>query len=431
MAEAEEEFRAAADLEDELSCPICLCFYRNPVSLSCHHSFCKECIQKALAAQQQAKATYSCPMCKVHLGPFLELHKNFQLCSIVEKFQTASSKGKPGKEKASPQGKEIIPCDFCLEQAHTAVKTCLTCEASLCQAHLRKHNAKAAQKDHVLVEPSDNSSLQERKCGKHGKLLECYCEDDLAFVCVMCSIAGSHKGHSIITLKEEYDKELAVFSDTMELMQKKKSAMNKTLEELQKSENQLQIRAEVDQREKQILADIQASEKKQLSDIATLKKQTEKKRDEAAKDLQDLQMLKVQTDPFQFLREFKLAQDRINHQDFSTDSMDILALQLDQATIAAARSWTQQYISNLHSLMQAVHSQFINQTQKKRAAPHSRDHFQNQGKCSKILLLLLKTVGHISSLEGRYLTCILYCAALSDLPVRGEARGNAEDRYRA
>ncbi|XP_029768812.1 E3 ubiquitin/ISG15 ligase TRIM25-like [Terrapene carolina triunguis] len=372
MAEAEEEFRAAAALEDELTCPICLCFYSNPVSLSCQHSFCKECIQKALAAQQQAKATYSCPMCKVQLGPFLELHKNFQLCSIVETFQTASSKGKKGKEKASPQGKETIPCDFCLEQPHTAVKTCLTCEASLCQAHLSKHNAKAAQKDHVLVDPSDNSSLQERKCGKHGKLLECYCEDDQVFVCMMCSIAGSHKGHSVISLKEEYDKELVVLSDSVKLMQENKSAMNKTLGELQKSENQLQlnkktlnaqlsnlfkeIKAAVDQKEKQILAHIQSSEKKQLSEIATLKKQTEKKRDEAEKGLQDLQMLRAQTDPFHFLREFKLAQDRINNQNFRTDSMEVLPLQLDQATIADVRRWTQQYISNLDSQMQEVHS---------------------------------------------------------------------------
>ncbi|XP_074816703.1 E3 ubiquitin-protein ligase Midline-1-like isoform X3 [Natator depressus] len=363
MAEAEEEFRAAADLEDELSCPICLCFYRNPVSLSCHHSFCKECIQKALAAQQQAKATYSCPMCKVQLGPFLELHKNFQLCSIVEKFQTTSSKGKQGKEKASPQGKEIILCDFCLDQPHTAVKTCLTCEASLCQAHLSKHSAKAAQKDHVLVEPSDNSSLQERKCGEHGKLLECYCEDDLVFVCMMCSITDSHKGHNIITLKEEYDKKLL-----------NKKTLNAQLSNLFK-----EIKAEVDQKEKQILANIQSSEKKQLSDIATLKKQTEKKRDEAVKGLQNLQMLSAQTDPFRFLREFKLAQDRINNQDFSTDSMEVLALQLDQATIAGVRSWTQQYISNLDSLMQVMHSQFINQTQRNRAAPDFRDHFHYQG----------------------------------------------------
>ncbi|XP_067422844.1 E3 ubiquitin/ISG15 ligase TRIM25-like [Emydura macquarii macquarii] len=391
MAEAEEEFRAAADLEDELSCPICLCFYKNPVSLNCRHSFCRACIQKVLAAQQQAKATYSCPMCKVQLGPFLELHKNFQLSSIVEKFLATSSKGKQGKEKASPQEKkeEIIPCDFCLEQPQAAVKTCLACEASLCQAHLSKHNAKAAKKDHVLIEPCDNSSLQERKCHEHGKMLECYCEDDLVFVCMLCSITGSHRGHCIITLKEACDKEQVILSHTVKLMQENKNAMNKTLGELQKSENQLElnkktfsaqlsnlfkeIKAEVDQKEKQILAEIKSSENKQLSDITTLKQQTEKKRDEAAQNLQDLQMLRAQTDPFLFLKEFKLAQDRINNQDFSTASMEVLAMELDQATIADLRNWTQHYISNLNSLMQVVHNKFSTQTQRNRTVPDFRD----------------------------------------------------------
>uniref|UniRef100_A0A8C0BLJ2 RING-type domain-containing protein n=1 Tax=Buteo japonicus TaxID=224669 RepID=A0A8C0BLJ2_9AVES len=79
MAKAKEEFGGGASLEDELSCPICLCLYRNPVSLSCGHSFCKQCIQKALGAQQQSKTPYSCPMCKLQLGPILELQKNFQL----------------------------------------------------------------------------------------------------------------------------------------------------------------------------------------------------------------------------------------------------------------------------------------------------------------------------------------------------------------
>ncbi|XP_074865820.1 E3 ubiquitin-protein ligase Midline-1-like isoform X2 [Carettochelys insculpta] len=358
MAEADEEFQAAAGLEDELLCPICLCFYKNPVSLSCHHSFCKECIQKALAAQQKAKATYSCPMCKLELGPLLELRKNFQLCSIVEKFLATSSNGKQGKQEASPQGKkEIITCDFCLEQPHTAVKICLTCEASLCPSHLSKHNAKAAKKDHVLVDTSYQDSLQERKCDQHGKLLECYCEDDLVLACMMCSITGSHKGHTFITLKEKYDKD-----------QLNEKTLTAQLSNLFK-----EIKAEVEQKEKEILADIQSNAKNQLSDIMMLKKQTEKKRDEAERHLQDLQMLGLQMDPFLFVRELKLAQDRIDNQDFSADSMEVLALQLDHATIANVKSRTQAYISELDSLKRVVQSSFLSQAQRNRAAPDYRD----------------------------------------------------------
>lgn len=207
MAKAREEFGGGASLEDELSCPICLCLYRNPVSLSCGHSFCKQCIQKALSAQQQSKAPYSCPMCKLQLGPILELQKNFQLCSIVEAFLATTSKGQQGEGSAEGK-KEVVPCDFCLDKSWPAVKTCLICDASLCQAHLNKHNAKASQQDHVLVEVGASGVAEERRCLEHGRLLECYCQDEGQCICVLCSIAGCHKGHSIITLKEAHDKEL-------------------------------------------------------------------------------------------------------------------------------------------------------------------------------------------------------------------------------
>ncbi|KFZ57673.1 E3 ubiquitin/ISG15 ligase TRIM25, partial [Antrostomus carolinensis] len=147
------------------------------------------------------KATYSCPMCKIQLGPILELQKNFQLCSIVEAFLATTSKGQQGKGSAEGK-KEGVPCDFCLDQSQPAVKTCLICDASLCQAHLNKHNTKASQQVHVLVEVGGGGLAAERKCLEHGRLLECYCQNEGQYICMLCSIAGCHKGHSIITLKE-------------------------------------------------------------------------------------------------------------------------------------------------------------------------------------------------------------------------------------
>ncbi|XP_059681461.1 E3 ubiquitin/ISG15 ligase TRIM25 [Gavia stellata] len=376
MAKAREEFGGGASLEDELSCPICLCLYRNPVSLSCGHSFCKQCIQKALGAQQQSKAPYSCPMCKLQLGPILELQKNFQLCSIVEAFLATASKGQWGEDSAEGK-KEVVPCDFCLDGAQPAVKTCLICDASLCQAHLNKHNAKASQQDHVLVEVGAGGVAEERRCREHGRLLECYCQEEGLYICVLCSIVGCHKGHSIITLKEAHDKQLGELSGTVTWLQERKNALATALEELQKNENQLktntktvtsqlqklfeEMKSEMVQKEKKILSDIQSNEKKQLADITKVKKEMEQRRDEAAQHLQSLQKMREQPDIFIFFKEFKLAMDRIVSQNFGVRRMDVVVVQLDQARIDNYRRLTRDFVSRLGLLLQGVRGELTNQ----------------------------------------------------------------------
>ncbi|XP_009316764.1 PREDICTED: E3 ubiquitin/ISG15 ligase TRIM25-like isoform X1 [Pygoscelis adeliae] len=376
MTNAREEFGGGASLEDELSCPICLCLYRNPVSLSCGHSFCKQCVQKALSAQQQSKAPYSCPMCKLQLGPILELQKNFQLCSIVEAFLATTSKGQQGKGSAEEK-KELVPCDFCLDWSQPAVKTCLICDASLCQAHLNKHNAKASQQDHILVEVGAGSVAEERRCLEHGRLLECYCQDEGQYICMLCSIAGCHKGHSIITLKEAHDNQLRELSNIVRWLQERKSALATALEELHKSENQLktntktvtsqlqklfeEMKTDMIQKEKKILSDIQSNEKKQLADINKVKKEMEQRRDEAAQHLQSLQKMREQTDIFIFCKEFKLAVGRIASQNFSSRSMDVVVVQVDQARIDRCRRLMWDFMSQQDSLLQGVHSELTNQ----------------------------------------------------------------------
>ncbi|OXB80949.1 UNVERIFIED_CONTAM: hypothetical protein H355_006032, partial [Colinus virginianus] len=204
MAKAKGEFAGSSSLEDELSCSICLSLYRNPVVFSCGHSFCKQCAQQALRAQKKADASYSCPLCRVELGPILELHENFHLCSIVEMYLSNKEK----QDEGSALEKDAVPCDLCLDKPQAAVKMCLVCDASLCQAHLDKHSARASQRDHILVEVGKSGSMEERRCQEHGKVLEYFCQDEGLFICVLCSITGSHKGHEILTLKEAHDKNL-------------------------------------------------------------------------------------------------------------------------------------------------------------------------------------------------------------------------------
>ncbi|XP_056204777.1 E3 ubiquitin/ISG15 ligase TRIM25-like isoform X5 [Falco biarmicus] len=382
MAKAKEGYGRGASLEDELSCPICLSLYRDPVLLSCGHSFCKQCIQKALSAQQQSKATYSCPVCQLQLGPILDLQKNFQLCSIVEAFLATTSKEQ--QDEGSAEEKEVVPCDFCLDWSQPAVKTCLNCDASLCQAHLNKHNAKASQQDHVLVEVGAGGLVEERKCLEHGRLLECYCQDDRQYICMLCSIAGCHKGHNILSLKETHDRQLSELMDIVTWLQECKSALATALEELQETKNQLktntetvtsqlqmlfeEMKTEMTQKEKKILSDIQSNEKKQLAYITKVKKKMEQRRHKAAQHLQSLQKMKEQTDVFLFLKEFKLAKDRIRSQNFCVEGTDMVVVQLDQARIDCCRRLMWDFMSHLGSLLEDVHSELTNQIKRNSGA---------------------------------------------------------------
>ncbi|XP_027135032.1 nuclear factor 7, ovary [Larimichthys crocea] len=46
--------------EKDLSCPVCHDIFKDPVILSCSHSFCKDCLQR----WWRGKQTHKCPLCK-------------------------------------------------------------------------------------------------------------------------------------------------------------------------------------------------------------------------------------------------------------------------------------------------------------------------------------------------------------------------------
>jgi len=101
--------------------------------------------------------------------------------------------------KEAPLGPDDVVCDSCIESPCRALKSCLTCLVSYCEAHLRPHLENAKFQNHRLVEPLRD--IERRTCESHRWPLELYCCADGRCVCQDC-VAEEHRGHNTVPVAE-------------------------------------------------------------------------------------------------------------------------------------------------------------------------------------------------------------------------------------
>ncbi|XP_078073398.1 zinc-binding protein A33-like [Mustelus asterias] len=106
-------------MEDELCCAVCHDLYKDPVLLSCVHSFCRSCI-----SQYWEKAvTASCPICRKETSS-QDLRPNRTLSNIVELFVKTDEGDKIQLECSRHQEKLKV---FCKTDNQTI---CVVCQTS-------------------------------------------------------------------------------------------------------------------------------------------------------------------------------------------------------------------------------------------------------------------------------------------------------------
>ncbi|XP_067312914.1 nuclear factor 7, brain-like [Pseudorasbora parva] len=208
---------------EELSCPVCLEIFKDPVFLSCSHSICKECLQQFWKTQD----TQECPVCRRRSSkdepPFNLTLKNLCDSLIKERNERRSSES---EEICSLHSEKLKL--FCLEDKQPV---CVVCRDS------KQHdNHKFRPISEVVSSYKEEfntalTSLQNKL--KHGEEMKGECDETIQHI-------ESQAEHTERQIKEEFEKlhqflrdeEEATITALREEEEQKKQRMKEKLEEM-------------------------------------------------------------------------------------------------------------------------------------------------------------------------------------------------------
>uniref|UniRef100_A0A8C3UM47 Uncharacterized protein n=1 Tax=Catharus ustulatus TaxID=91951 RepID=A0A8C3UM47_CATUS len=172
--------RVSAPLRGSASCPICLEFFRDPVSIHCGHHFCRACIERCW---EWPTDRFACPRCR-DTAPQRSLRPSPELARVLE-IARRLSRGEAlgGDEEEEEEGEE--------------------------------------------------------GCRRHREPLEVFCRQDGALLCAICRESRAHRAHDrapeqiqarLQTLKDDRDK----------LLEFREAEMRRNWEFLEKTEAERQ-----------------------------------------------------------------------------------------------------------------------------------------------------------------------------------------------
>ncbi|NXY11555.1 TRIM7 ligase, partial [Pteruthius melanotis] len=175
---------ARDELPGEASCPICLEYFRDPVSIHCGHHFCRSCIERCW---EWPTAGFACPRCR-DAAPERSLRPSRELARVLE-IARRLSRGE-------------------------------------------------------AVGTGEEEEEEEEGCQRHREPLEVFCKEDGALLCAICRESRAHRAHTVLPVPEvvqEYQGQIQAQLQTLKddrdkLLEFREAEMRRNWEYLEKTE---------------------------------------------------------------------------------------------------------------------------------------------------------------------------------------------------
>ncbi|KAM9772731.1 tripartite motif-containing protein 16 isoform X1 [Syngnathus typhle] len=212
---------------------------------------------------------------------------------------------------------DAVVCDSCMERPQRALKSCLTCLVSYCEAHLRPHLENAKFQQHRLVAPLRD--IERRTCESHKWPLELFCRADARCLCRDC-LADDHRGHDAVPVAQARRQLEAELKDKLGEMTKTVKAAENAIDKLQLNAVSIQnsvtqvrdvvraqfeqLRAAAEQAEKQVSDILEVEEKQALGQAEGIRAHLEQRCGELNKTRAQMDKLSRHKNDVDFLQEY-------------------------------------------------------------------------------------------------------------------------------
>lgn len=210
-----------------------------------------------------------------------------------------------------------VLCDSCMDSPSKALKSCLTCLVSYCEAHLRPHLEKAKFKNHRLVDPLHDIDC--RTCEVHQLPLERFCVIDGCCVCLDCE-KQEHEGHTTTSVREACTLIEAELQKKQDEFSRSASAAEKAIEKLESNnglikssvqevcviveEQFAKLQATVGEAKKGAAEVLEREQRQALRQAEGIQAHLEQRRAELMKTLAQINKLSKRKSDVDFLQEY-------------------------------------------------------------------------------------------------------------------------------